>query len=97
MRANTVAKAAAVAVAVSAAAAMSGCASCERMGKSIESNMANGIQRTVVLYDYDGDEIARWDGKMDLQVSSDGGHIVFDLDGRRTVITGGIVVSEETE
>lgn len=87
--------ASALAVAGVLAVSMSGCASCDRMAKSWDSNMSNGLDRTVVLYDYEGDELARWEGKIDLQVSSNGGHIVFDHDGKRTVITGGIVVSDE--
>ena len=63
--------------------------------KNFGSDISGGMDRTVVLYDYEGDELARWEGKIDLQVSDDGGHIVFDQDGKRTVITGGIVVSEE--
>lgn len=74
---------------------MSGCASCDRLGKSIGSDMSGGFERTVILYDYQGDEIERWSGKIDLQVSTEGGHVVFDQDGERTVITGGIVVSHE--
>lgn len=95
MRKKTIMKASALAVAAVLAAGLSGCASCDRMAKSIGSDMSNGMDRTVVLYDYEGDELARWEGKIDLQVSNNGGHIVFDRDGKRTVITGGIVVSEE--
>lgn len=95
MKKSTAMKASALAVAGVLAVGLSGCASCDRMAKSWDSNMSNGLDRTVVLYDYEGDELARWDGKIDLRVSEDGGHIVFDQDGKRTVITGGIVVSEE--
>lgn len=95
MNKNTVMKASAIAVAVVLVAALSGCASFERSMKSFGSDISGGMDRTVVLYDYDGKEIAHWEGKIDLQVSDDGGHVVFDQDGKRTVITGGIVVSEE--
>lgn len=95
MSKKTIMGASALAVAVVLAVGLSGCASCDRMVKSWDSNMSNGLERTVVLYDYEGDELARWEGKIDLQVSNNGGHIVFDQDGKRTVITGGIVVSEE--
>lgn len=95
MSKKTIMGASALAVAGVLAVGLSGCASCDRMVKSWDSNMSNGLERTVVLYDYEGDELARWEGKIDLQVSNNGGHIVFDQDGKRTVITGGIVVSEE--
>lgn len=95
MKKNTAMKASALAVAGVLAVGLSGCASCDRMAKSWDSEISNGMNRTVVLYDYEGDELARWEGRIDLQVSEEGGHIVFDQDGKRTVITGGIVVSEE--
>lgn len=97
MKKGTIMKASALAVAGVLAVGLSGCASCDRFMKSLDSNVSGGMERTVVLYDYEGDELARWDGKIDLQVSNDGGHIVFDQDSKRTVITGGIVVSEEVD
>lgn len=95
MSKKTIMGASALAVAGVLAVGLSGCASCDRMAKSWDSNVSNGLERTVVLYDYEGDELARWEGRIDLQVSEEGGHIVFDQDDKRTVITGGIVVSEE--
>lgn len=95
MSKKTIMGASALAVAGVLAVGLSGCASCDRMAKSWDSEISNGMNRTVVLYDYEGDELARWEGRIDLQVSEEGGHIVFDQDGKRTVITGGIVVSEE--
>lgn len=95
MSKKTIMGASALAVAGVLAVGLSGCASCDRMAKSWNSDVSNGLERTVVLYDYEGDELTRWEGRIDLQVSEEGGHIVFDQDGKRTVITGGIVVSEE--
>lgn len=95
MSKKTIMGASALAVAGVLAVGLSGCASCDRMAKSWNSDVSNGLERTVVLYDYEGDELARWEGRIDIQVSEEGGHIVFDQDGKRTVITGGIVVSEE--
>lgn len=83
------------AVAVAAAAlGASGCASCSRAAKSISSDMDGGIDRTVTLYDYQGDELGSWSGKFD--ISEDDNEIFFDdADGKRVVIQGGIVVCEE--
>lgn len=83
------------AVAVAAAAlGTSGCASCSRAAKSISSDMGGGIDRTVTLYDYQGDELGSWSGKFD--ISEDDNEIFFDdADGKRVVIQGGIVVCEE--
>lgn len=95
MSKKTIMVTSALAVAGVLAVGLSGCASFERSMKNFGSDISGGMDRTVVLYDYEGDELARWEGKIDLQISNDGGHIVFDQDGKRTVITGGIVVSEE--
>lgn len=73
-----------------------GCTANQQRGlKTIESNWSGGLDRVVILYDYSGNEIQRWEGKIDLQVSEEGGHVIFDQDGKRTVIAGGILVSEE--
>ncbi len=42
---------------------LSGCSSWSRMGKSISSDMKGGLNRTVTLYDYNGEEIRHWSGK----------------------------------
>lgn len=73
--------------------AVSGCSSCDRYAKSVDSNINGGLERTVTLYSNDGTEIKGWDGKIDLTNSEE--EIMFDLDGKRVVIHGGIVVVEE--
>ena len=70
-----------------------GCSSCDRMGKSFSSDVGGGLERTVTLYANDGTEICGWDGKIDLDNSEE--EIMFDLNGKRVVIHGGIVVVEE--
>lgn len=84
-------------MAVSAAAAtlgLSGCASCARMSKSLSSDLDGGLERTVTLYDYQGDKLGEWSGKFD--ISEDNNEIYFDgADGKRVIIHGGIVVCEE--
>lgn len=95
MRKKTIIGTCALATTAALTLGLSGCASCDRLAKSWDSEISNGMNRTVVLYDYEGDELARWEGKIDLQVSEEGGHVLFDQDGKRTVIAGGIVVSEE--
>ncbi len=73
---------------------LSGCASCSRMGKSLSSDMSGGLERTVTLYDYQGDKLGEWSGKFD--ISEDDNEIYFDdADGKRVIIQGGIVVCEE--
>ena len=72
---------------------MSGCASTQRTIKSIGSEISNGLERTVTVYDYSGNEIKSWTGKFD--VSSSENEVYFDKDGKRVIIHGGIVINEE--
>lgn len=80
-------------VSVMMLAALSGCAGLSRGIKSIGSDISGGLQRTVTLYDYDGKEIKSWSGKIDADNTQD--RTVFDLDGKRTIIRGGIVIIQE--
>ena len=63
--------------------------------KSFESNWNGGLNRTLTLYDYNGNVIKTWEGKFDIRDSGSDNQIFFDLDGKRIWIQGGIVVSEE--
>lgn len=73
--------------------ALSGCASCSRTFKSFNSDMNGGLERKVTLYSTTGEEIKSWEGKFDVSDSED--EVYFDLDGKRVIIHGGIVVNEE--
>jgi outer membrane murein-binding lipoprotein Lpp len=72
---------------------LGGCSSCSRMSKSISSDMGGGLNRTVTLYSYNGDEMKSWTGKFD--VSESDNEVYFDLNGKRIIIHGGIVINEE--
>lgn len=72
---------------------LTGCSSCSRSVKSISSDIDGGLDRTVTLYDNTGNEIKSWHGKIDLE--SNDQEVFFDLNGKRVIIQGGIVVSEE--
>lgn len=80
-------------VAIVATFGLSGCSSCSRSVKSISSDIGGGLDRTVTLYDNTGKEIKSWHGKIDLD--SNDQEVFFDLNGKRVIIQGGIVVSEE--
>ena len=66
-----------------------GCSSCDRFGKSCASEIDNGLDRIVHVYSYDGDLIASYEGKLDLQESES--KVLFDLDGKRYVYYNAIV------
>ena len=81
-------------VGVVAQCALYGCASCSRDMKSLSSDVSGGIERTVTLYDYNGKEIKSWHGKFDIE-SNDQEIFFDDEQGKRVIIQGGIVMSEE--
>ena len=70
-----------------------GTASGQRALKTQESNLDGGLSRTVTVYSYSGDEIASWSGKFD--VTENDQETYFDIDGRRIIIQGGIIINEE--
>lgn len=71
-----------------------GCESCSRASKSIASDFGGGLNRTVTVYSNTGEEIKSWSGKFDVTESES--EVYFDLDGKRIIIHGGIVINEES-
>lgn len=84
-----------LAMAVAVAVSLSGCESWKRDMKTIKSDFSGGLERTVTLYSNTGEVIKEWTGKFDISNSEN--EIFFDIDGKRVIIHGGIVVSEETK
>ena len=75
---------------------LTGCESCSRQMKSINSNMNGGLNRIVSVYDYSGKLIKTYEGKVDIGGSPErSDEILFDLNGKRTIINGGIVIIDE--
>lgn len=74
---------------------LSGCSDkWDREMKSTVSNWTGGLNRTVTVYDYNGQEIKSWTGKFD--VTEDDNEVYFDDEnGKRVIIQGGIVINEE--
>lgn len=73
---------------------MSGCESCSRDMKSFSSDMSGGLDRTVTVYDYNGNVLGEWSGKFD--ISNNDNEVFFDDEnGKRVIIQNGIVISEE--
>lgn len=72
---------------------LGGCSSCSRMSKSIGSDFGGGLNRTVTLYDYSGNKLREYSGKFDVSESEN--EVYFDLNGKRVILHGGIVVNEE--
>lgn len=72
---------------------LAGCASWQREMKTISSDWGGGLNRTVTVYDYTGNPIQSWTGKIDLSESEN--EVWFDLNGKRTIIQGGIIIVQE--
>lgn len=72
---------------------LTGCASWQRSLKSIGSDISGGLNRTVTVYSYDGDVLGSWTGKFD--VSESASETFFDINGKRVIIQGGIIINEE--
>lgn len=70
-----------------------GSESFQRYVKSIFSEYGGGLERTVTVYSNTGEEIRSWEGKFD--VSSSETETYFDVNGKRVIIHGGIVIDEE--
>lgn len=87
-------KIAIIAACVGLTCMLSGCSSCSRGWKSFQSDVGGGLNRTVTVYDYNGEEIQSWTGKFDVSESEN--EVYFDdSDGKRVIIHGGIVINEE--
>ena len=67
----------------------SGCASCDRFWKSCSSDIKGGLDRIVVIYNLNGEEMARYEGKIDL--ATEDGCVQFEYEGKRIVWHNAIV------
>lgn len=70
----------------------------KRAYKDQQSNFDNGIERVVEVYDVNGDLVKTYEGRFDVETSSEGKYIKFDDEnGKRRMIyyTTGTVIIEE--
>lgn len=65
----------------------------DREMKSISSNWNGGLDRTVTVYDMQGEPIKEYTGKIDVEANE--GKVLFDLDGKRTIIYNATVIVQE--
>jgi hypothetical protein len=61
-----------------------GCASASRAVTDFKSDVSGGLNRTINVYTANGDLIASYSGKIDID-QNDGGYVKFDYDGKRYV------------
>lgn len=67
----------------------------QRMLKTISSDVTGGIERTVEVYDQQGNLIKTYEGKLDVETNDYGNKVLFDLDGKRTIIYNATVIVQE--
>lgn len=63
---------------------LTGCASLQREFKDFKSDVSGGLDRIVIVYDMMGNELKRYEGKIDLPVRSDA-RIEFEYNGKRII------------
>ncbi len=68
-----------------------GCASCERGLKSCNSDLNGGLYRTLNVYSLDGQLLATYEGKIDIDDNANSNSIMFELDGKRYVYYNAII------
>lgn len=73
--------------------ALTGCAEMERGMKDIDSSMG-GLNRKVSVMSHTGEVIKEYEGKIDLETTSDG-TVKFDLNKKRIMVKNAVVVIEE--
>ena len=63
---------------------LTGCASCGRAWVDFKSDVGGGLNRTINVYTANGDLIAQYKGKIDLEMT-EGGYVKFDYKGKRYI------------
>lgn len=86
----------AVLITLCVALLFTGCESCSRSMKSLRSDVGGGLNRTISVYDYNGQLIKSWTGKFDVAENLNKNQVYFDdQNGKRVIIDGGIIINEE--
>lgn len=62
----------------------SGCASWDRTVTDMKSDINGGLNRTIKIYTANGDLMAEYNGKIDIDMN-DGGYVKFDYNGKRYI------------
>lgn len=61
-----------------------GCASMDRLGTDVKSDLNGGLNRIINVYTADGKVLASYEGRIDIE-TNDGGYVKFDYDGKRYI------------
>ena len=74
---------------------LTGCESCSRSMKSLNSDFNGGLNRKITVYSQSGEKLREYSGKFDIETSAYGNKVLFDLNSKRVIIYNAIVISEE--
>lgn len=75
---------------------LSGCGeSFQRSVKSFTSEYTGGLERKVEVYSSSGQLLKTYEGKLDIETNEYGNKVLFDIDGKRTIIYNATVIVEE--
>jgi len=66
-----------------------GCATCQRSCKTFQSEVSGGLNRTVNVYSYNGELIATYTGRIDIEENES--KVLFDMDGKRYIYYNALV------
>ena len=69
------------------------CAKINKKAKDMQSNYMGGLDRQITVYTQDGTPLRQWKGKADLSFKD--GRTLFDINGKRVTVQGGVVITEE--
>lgn len=80
---------AAVVIGCGVLAGCTGCATWQRSCKTMQSEFAGGLNRTVNVYSYDGTLIATYTGRIDIEENEH--KVLFELNGKRYIYYNALV------
>lgn len=74
----------------------SGCGeSFQRSVKTFRSEYAGGLERKIEVYSATGELLKTYEGKLDIESNEYGNKVLFDMNGKRTIIFNATVIVEE--
>jgi len=75
---------------------LAGCGeSFQRSVKTFTSEYTGGLERKVEVYSTSGQLLKSYEGKLDIEANEYGNKVLFDIDGKRTIIYNATVIVEE--
>lgn len=75
---------------------LSGCGeSFQRSVKTFTSEYTGGLERKIEVYSSSGQLLKTYEGKLDIEANEFGNKVLFDVDGKRTIIYNATVIVEE--